>query len=99
MKRRGGRKRALGTRRPIEVPSTANMRWILDFVIDSFSVGWRFRILAVVDDFTRENLTLIVDTFLSNARVVRELQILCEQRGYPKTIFSDSGPDSSVRQC
>ena len=49
------------------------------------------RILAVVDDFTRENLALVADTSLSGARVVRELQALCEQRGYPKTIVSDNG--------
>ncbi len=45
----------------------------------------------MVDDFTRENLALIADTSLSGARVVRELQALCEQRGHPKTIVSDNG--------
>ena len=92
-KRRGGRKRALGTRRPMEVPTAANARWSLDFVSDAFTDGRRFRILAVVDDFTRENLALVADTSLSGARVVRELQALCEQRGYPKTIVSDNGKE------
>ncbi len=93
VKRRGGRKRALGTRRPIEVPTAVNVRWSLDFVSDAFTDGRRFRILAVVDDFTRENLALIADTSLSGSRVVRELQALCEQRGYPKTIVSDNGAE------
>ena len=93
VKRRGGRKRALGTRRPMEVPTAMNVRWSLDFVSDAFTDGRRFRILAVVDDFTRENLALIADTSLSGARVVRELQALCEQRGYPKTIVSDNGTE------
>ena len=93
VKRRGGRKRALGTRRPMEVPTAVNVRWSLDFVSDAFTDGRRFRILAVVDDFTRENLALIADTSLSGARVVRELQALCEQRGYPKTIVSDNGTE------
>jgi len=93
VKRRGGRKRALGTRRPIEVPTAVNVRWSLDFVSDAFTDGRRFRILAVVDDFTRENLALIADTSLSGSRVVRELQALCEQRGYPKTIVSDNGTE------
>ena len=91
VKRRGGRKRALGTRRPMEVPAAVNVRWSLDFVSDAFTDGRWFRILAVVDDFTRENLALIADTSLSGARVVRELQTLCEQRGHPKTIVSDNG--------
>ena len=93
VKRRGGRKRALGTRRPMEVPAAVNVRWSLDFVSDAFTDGRWFRILAVVDDFTRENLALIADTSLSGARVVRELQTLCEQRGHPKTIVSDNGTE------
>jgi putative transposase len=56
VKRRGGRKRALGTRRPIALPTAPNARWSLDFVCDAFTDGRRFRILAVVDDFTRECL-------------------------------------------
>jgi putative transposase len=93
VRRRGGRKRALGTRRPMEVPTAMNIRWSLDFVSDAFTDGRRFRILAVVDDFTRENLALIADTSLSGSRVVRELQALCEQRGYPKTVVSDNGTE------
>jgi len=57
----------------MEVPTAVNVRWSLDFVNDVFTNGRRFRILAVVDDFTRENLALIADTSLSGARVVREL--------------------------
>jgi putative transposase len=50
VKRRGGRKRALGTRRPMSVPDGPNQRWSLDFVSDAFTDGRRFRILAIVDD-------------------------------------------------
>lgn len=50
VRQRGGRKRALGTRAPMVVPSGANERWSLDFVSNSFTDGHRFRILAVVDD-------------------------------------------------
>jgi len=49
VRRRGGRKRALGTRRPMLVPGRANARWSLDFVSDTFTDGRRFRVLAVVD--------------------------------------------------
>ena len=65
VRRRGGRKRALGVRAPIELPGGPNERWSLDFVSDCFTDGRRFRILAVVDDFTRESLALIPDTSLS----------------------------------
>jgi putative transposase len=62
VRRRGGRKRAVGTRRPIEVPLAPNQRWSLDFVSDQLTDGRRFRILAVVDDCTRECLALIADS-------------------------------------
>ena len=58
VRKRGERKRALGTRSPITLPEAANQRWSLDFVSDALSNGRRFRVLAVVDDFTRECLGL-----------------------------------------
>ena len=53
VRRRGGRKHALGTRKPMVLPDGPNQRWSLDFVSDAFPDGRRFRILAVVDDVTR----------------------------------------------
>jgi putative transposase len=62
VRRRGGRKRALGARAPMALPQGPNQRWSLDFQSDAFADGRRFRIFAVVDDFTRECLTLVADT-------------------------------------
>jgi transposase InsO family protein len=59
VRRRGGRKRALGTRAPMLVPQWPNDRWSLDFVADQFIDGRRLRILVVVDDCTRECLALV----------------------------------------
>jgi hypothetical protein len=56
VRRRGGRKRALGTRAPMAIPQEANQRWSLDFVSDALADGRRFGVLNVVDDqlrFTR----------------------------------------------
>ena len=47
------------------LPEAVNQRWSLDFVSDALSNGRRFRVLAVVDDFTRECLGLVADTSLS----------------------------------
>ena len=60
VRKRGGRKRALGTRAPMALPQGPNQRWSLDFVSDALACGRRFRVLAVVDDFTRECLGLVV---------------------------------------
>ena len=57
VRKRGDRKRALGTRAPMMLPLARNERWSLDFVPDGLGDGRRFRILAVVDDFTRECLS------------------------------------------
>lgn len=93
VRKRGGRKRALGTRWPMALPEVANQRWSLDFVSDALSSGRRFRVLAVVDDFTRECLGLVVDTSLSGLRVGRELDRIAALRGYPAMIVSDNGTE------
>ncbi len=93
VRRRGGRKRAMGTRRPIEPPVAANQRWSLDFLSDQLTDGRRFRILAVVDDCTRECLVLAADTSLSGLRVARELDAIVRHRGRPTTIVSDNGTE------
>jgi len=93
VRRRGGRKRALGTRAPMVVPQLPNDRWSLDFVSDQFIDGRRLRILVVVDDCTRECLALIPDTSISGIRVARELDRLLAERGKPGTIVSDNGTE------
>jgi putative transposase len=93
VRRRGGRKRALGARTPMLIPEWPNDRWSLDFVADQFIDGRRLRILVVVDDCTRECLALIADTSISGIRVARELDRLLGDRGKPKTIVSDNGTE------
>jgi putative transposase len=93
VRRRGGRKRAIGTRRPMEIPLAANQRWSLDFVSDQMTDGRRFRILTVIDNCTRECLALVADTSLSGGRVARELDAVIRQRGRPDTIVSDNGTE------
>ncbi|WP_404525682.1 IS3 family transposase [Bradyrhizobium diazoefficiens] len=93
VRRRGGRKRAIGTRAPMMVPMAPNDRWSLDFVSDQLTDGRRFRILTVVDDCTRECLALVADTSLSGTRVARELDRLLMERGKPKMVVSDNGSE------
>ena len=93
VRRRGGRKRATGTWAPLLVPLRPDERWSLDFVSDQLTDGRRFRILAIVDDCTRECLALVVDTSLSGMRVGRELDRLVADRGRPRMIVSDNGSE------
>jgi putative transposase len=93
VRRRGGRKRALGTRAPMTLPQGPNQRWSLDFLSDAMTDGRRFRIFAVVDDFTRECLCLVADTSLSGLRVARELDAIIAERGRPVMCVSDNGTE------
>jgi putative transposase len=93
VRRRSGRKRALGTRAPMALPQEANQRWSLDFVSDVLADGRRFRVLVVVDDFTREWLALVVDTSISGRRVARELDAIVAARKKPAMIVSDNGTE------
>jgi len=93
VRKRGGCKRAVGTRTPMAVPQGPNQRWSLGFVSDSLPCGRRFRILNVTDDFGRECLAAVVDTSLSGNRVARELDRITEMRGYPCMVVSDNGTE------
>ena len=97
VKRRKGRKRAVGTRQPLPKPDSINQVWSLDFMSDAFTDGRRFRVLAVIDQCSRECLAITADTSLSGLRVVRELDMLVIMHGKPKTIISDNGPELTSR--
>ena len=68
-------------RQPIEVPTAPNQRWSMDFVSDQFSNGRRFRVLNVVDDYSREMVGQLVQVSMSGRQVARFLSLLIEQRG------------------
>jgi putative transposase len=75
----------------------SNQEWALDFVTDALATGRAIRALTVVDAFTRENLSLEVDTSLSSRRVTRALEAVIEQRGMPEAIRCDNGPELTSR--
>ena len=91
--KRGGRKRALGSRRVEGKPSTRNERWALDFVHDALAEGKRIRMLTVIDTYTRECLQVEVDTSINGRKVTEILQKLIEANGRPKAILSDNGTE------
>jgi putative transposase len=93
VRKRGGRKRALGTRTPMPVPALPHDLWVLDFVSDQLDSGRRFRILAIYDVCTRQCLAASADFSLSGKRVARELDLLIARHGRPKTVGSDNGTE------
>lgn len=97
VRRRKGRKRAIGTRLPLPKPDSLNQVWSLDFLSDALSDGRRFRVLGVMDQWSRECLTLVADTSIGGARVVRELDALVTRYGKPSCIVSDNGTELTSR--
>lgn len=93
VRKRKSRKRAVGSRILMPMPTHPNQRWSLDFVHDQMVRGRRFRVLNIVDDVTRECLAAIPDTSISGKRVVRELASLITMRGKPDVIVSDNGTE------
>ena len=67
--------------------------WAYDFVADRTSNGKAFRMLTVVDEYTRECLAIRVERKLGSAQVLETLTELFLQRGPPAHIRSDNGPE------
>lgn len=93
VRKRKGRKKAMGTRAPLLTIARPNARWSVDFVHDQFAHGRRFRVFNVIDDVTKECLAAIVDTSISSRRVARELSLVIARRGKPDLIVSDHGTE------
>jgi len=93
VRRRRGRKRALGTRAPLQKACRPNQIWVLDFVSDVLQSGRRFRAFNVEDQLTRMGLGVEVDTSLPGSRVVRVLDRIAAEHGKPEMIVSDNGTE------
>jgi len=97
--RKRGRKRVSREGRlPLEAPLRPNQLWCLDFMQDALWWARRFRLLTVVDVYTRESLAIEVDTSLSGARVARVLdRVIAERGARPDEIVMDNGPELTSR--
>jgi putative transposase len=79
------------------VYTAANQEWALDFVHDAVASGRSIRVLNVIDAFTRESLAMEVDTSFAGLRVTRVLDRIIAERGLPRAIRCDNGPELTSR--
>ena len=70
-----------------------NHVWSYDFLEDRTEQGSKFRILTVLDEFTRESLEIRVERSIPSAKVIDSLEWLGLVRGLPAHIRSDNGPE------
>jgi putative transposase len=75
----------------------AREEWALDFAHDVLAAGRNIRVLSVVDAFTRECLTLEVDTGFASGRLTRVLDEIIARRARPQAIRCDNGPELTSR--
>ncbi len=95
--RKRPKKRLWQRPRPLLPATRPNERWSMDFVQDRLQSGRRFRILTVVDDYTRQWKASVVDTSIGGVRVVRVLDELAPSTGLPTAIVTDNGPEFTSR--
>ena len=86
-------KRAAQARIRLAEARYANQRWSMDFVSDRLADGRWFRILTVVDQYTRECLCARADRSQSGEKVSEQLERVIALRGAPESITSDNGSE------
>jgi putative transposase len=91
------RRAARRHRVPLAVATTPNQRWSMDFMSERVADGRWFRILTVVDQFTRECLCLVADQSLTGEKVAQALEPVVLQRGAPRSITVDNGSEFASR--
>ena len=92
-RRRGKRRLPARIKQPLMQPAGANESWSMDFMSDALVDGRKVRTLNIIDDCNREALAIEVDTSISAKRVIRVLERVIKQRGKPKVIRVDNGPE------
>lgn len=85
------------SRVPQAVATAPNQRWSMDFMSARVADGRWFRILTVVDQFTRECLCLVADQSLNGEKVAQALAPVVLQRGAPRSITVDNGSEFASR--
>jgi len=92
------RKKAASRHRvPPGLATAPNRRWSMDFVSDRLVDGRWFRVLTVLDQFTRECLLLLADRSVSGEKVAAALERVLSQRGGPRSITVDNGSEFASR--
>ncbi len=79
-------------------PQHRNHVWSYDFVTDRTEDRRQIRLLAVIDEFTRECLAIEVARSFTARDVILALQYLFAVRGAPQYLRSDNGPEFIAKE-
>lgn len=89
------RRRKIASQMRVEVPRPThrNNIWSMDFMKDVLSNGRKIKVLPIIDEYTKKNFRIEVDTSITGARVVRILDEIAFVEGLPEIIVIDNGPE------
>jgi putative transposase len=87
------RRYAASPREATPCAARPGQRWSMDFVHDHLASGRRFRVLTMVDAFSRRSPGILADWSIGGSRVTRFLDELATTMGLPESITVDNGPE------
>lgn len=97
VRKRRRKKLPVPERQPLVRPIQPNEVWSMDFVFDELANGRRVKTLTVVDDCSKESVQIVADTSIPALYVTRVLDQVKAERGLPKVIRTDNGPEFAGR--
>lgn len=92
-RRKGKQRSPVRNPAPLVTPGALNQCWSIDFMHDALVCGRRFRTFNELDDFNREVLAIEIDLNIPAQRMVRVLDRIVANRGYPLKMRMDNGPE------
>ena len=93
LRRKHKRRLPARIKQPLEQQENPNTGYSMDFMSDALTSGRKVRILNIMDDCTRESLAAYADHSIPGERVVDVLKDIITERGKPKYIRVDNGPE------
>ena len=93
VRRRKRKKISIGDRQPLVRPEMADQVWSMDFVFDRSADRRVIKCLTVVDDATHEAIAIVPERAIGGEQLVRIMERICHQRGYPQVVRTDNGKE------
>jgi transposase InsO family protein len=93
VRRRRRKKVPVADRQPLVRPQARNEVWSADFVFDRTAEGRVLKCLTIVDDATTEAVAIVAARALGGLPLTRILDQLATDRGLPKALRTDNGPE------
>ncbi len=97
VRKRRRKKLPVPERQSLVRPLQPNEVWSMDFVFDELANGRRVKTLTVVDDCSKEVVQIVADTSIPALYVTRVLDQVSAERGLPRVIRTDNGPEFAGR--